>query len=317
MPINSPNNLPPEVLQTADDVLLAVRTPRLIHKLAAVTKHLPAKGGNTLRMSRYDRLPTAPVPLSPDGAPLPSTPLNRVDIDATVSLYGLYSAINQRVFLQNQDMVLSEVAELMGLSMRMTEDQLSRDALAASATQYNCVGGTNGDSPTNISLSDIDTVTTALLSNDAWMILDRQIGEDRFGTAPVREAYVALGHTDLSKDLNALNNFTPKWNYPNQSGAKVGAEWGAANNVRFFLSSQGLIRPQASNLGNNVYSVFFCGLESYGCVYQDNFSARILYRGPEFSDALYQNVTIGYTMAEVTRVLNDLWITQVLCTLNT
>lgn len=103
--INSPSNLPPEVLQTADDVLLAVRSPRLIHKLAAVTKHLPAKGGDTLRMSRYDRLPTAPVPLSPDGAPIPSTPLSRVDIDATVSFYGLYAAINQRVFLQNQDLV--------------------------------------------------------------------------------------------------------------------------------------------------------------------------------------------------------------------
>ena len=103
MPINSPNNLPPEVQQTADDVLLAVRTPRLIHKLGAVTKHLPSKGGSTLRMSRYDRLPTAPVPLSPDGEPIPSTALSRVDIDATVSIYGLYSAINQRVFLQNQD----------------------------------------------------------------------------------------------------------------------------------------------------------------------------------------------------------------------
>lgn len=101
--VNSPNNLPPEVLQTADDVLLAVRTPRLIHKLAAMTKHLPAKGGTTLRMSRYDRLPTAPVPLAADGVPIASTPLNRVDIDATVSIYGQYSAINQRVFLQNQD----------------------------------------------------------------------------------------------------------------------------------------------------------------------------------------------------------------------
>jgi hypothetical protein len=65
-------------------------------------------------------------------------------------------------------MVLSETAELMGLSMRMTEDQLSRDALAASATQYTCTGGTNGDSPTNLSLSDVDTVTTTLLSNDAY-----------------------------------------------------------------------------------------------------------------------------------------------------
>lgn len=107
--VNSPNNLPPEVLQTADDVLLAVRTPRLIHKLAAITKHLPAKGGNTLRMSRYDRLPTAPVPLSPQGDAIPSTPLSRVDIDATVSIYGLFSAINQRVFLQNQDLKRYEV----------------------------------------------------------------------------------------------------------------------------------------------------------------------------------------------------------------
>jgi N4-gp56 family major capsid protein len=162
MAINSPNNLPPEVQQTADDVLLAVRTPRLIHKLGAVTKRLPAKGGDTLRMSRYERLPTAVVPLSPDGAPIPSTTLQRVDIDATVSIYGLYSAINQRVFLQNQDMVLTEVAELMGLSMRMTEDQLSRDALAASATQYTCNGGSNGDSPTNLTLTDIDEVTTGL-----------------------------------------------------------------------------------------------------------------------------------------------------------
>ena len=78
--VNSPNNLPPEVLQTADDVLLAVRTPRLIHKLAAITKHLPAKGGTTLRMSRYDRLPTAPVPLSPDGMAIPSrVPLEPVN----------------------------------------------------------------------------------------------------------------------------------------------------------------------------------------------------------------------------------------------
>ena len=66
-------------------------------------KRLPAKGGRTLRMARYDRLPTAPVPLGPSGATPPATPLNRVDIDATMSFYGLYVAINQQVTLQNQD----------------------------------------------------------------------------------------------------------------------------------------------------------------------------------------------------------------------
>ena len=76
------------VQQTFDDILLSVRTPNLIMKLGALHKRLPAKGGRTLRMARYDRLPTAPVPLGPSGATPPATPLNRVDIDATMSFYG-------------------------------------------------------------------------------------------------------------------------------------------------------------------------------------------------------------------------------------
>lgn len=76
-------------------------------------------------------------------------------------------------------MVLNETAELLGLSLRMTEDQITRDMLSATATQYDCVGGFNGDVPSNISLSDFDNVTSALLTNDAWMILDSIGGEDR------------------------------------------------------------------------------------------------------------------------------------------
>ena len=77
--VNSQLNLPPEVLQSCDDILLSVKTPRLIHKLGAMTKELKEKGGTTLRSSRYDRLPTTVVPLAQEGNPVPSTPLVRVD----------------------------------------------------------------------------------------------------------------------------------------------------------------------------------------------------------------------------------------------
>ena len=76
---------------------------------------------------------------------------------------------------------MNETAELLGLSLRMTEDQLTRDMLAATATFYNCTGGGNGDLPTNLSLADVDEVTATLLTNDAWMILDTIGGEDKFG----------------------------------------------------------------------------------------------------------------------------------------
>jgi N4-gp56 family major capsid protein len=195
-------------------------------------------------------------------------------------------------------MVLNETAELLGLSLRMTEDQITRDMLAATSSIYNCTGGNNGDLPTNLSLSDIDDVTSALLTNDAWMILDTIGAEDKFGTGPTRDAYMMLGHTRLSKDLNNINGFISKWNYPNENRV-LRSEWGAINNVRVMLSSVASVSPNASALGNDVYNNFIQGMESLACVEQDNFSARFLYRPPVFSDPLFQNVTIGYVFAEV------------------
>jgi len=41
-------------------------------------------------------------------------------------------------------MVLNECAARLGVSLRQTEDQLTRDMLAATAGFINCVGGVNG-----------------------------------------------------------------------------------------------------------------------------------------------------------------------------
>lgn len=314
--INNPNTLPPGVQAYMDRVLLSVQTPRLIHSLGAIRRELPAKNGNTLRQSRYSRLPTAPNPLGPSGAPIPGTPLARTDIDAKIEYYGLFVPINQQVVLNNQDPVLNEVGELLGLSMRMTEDLLMRDMLLASASAYNAQGGLNGDQPTNISVPDIDQVTTRLSTNDAWMMLDRIGGEDKFGTAPIRDSYLGMCHTNLQIDLNNLSQFTPKWNYPNQNRT-IGAEWGAIRNLRVMTSSVGSISPNASALGADVYNFYIQGLEAIGCVYQTNATSRFLYRPPVFSDALFQNITLGYVFAEAPVLLNDLWVQNLRVTLNT
>jgi N4-gp56 family major capsid protein len=283
-------------------------------KVGAVTKRLPAKSGNTLRMSRYTRLPTAPIPLGPSGATPPATPLARIDIDAQMGYYGLYVALNQQVTLNNQDAVLNETAELLGLSLRMTEDQLTRDMLAATAGFINCINGVNGDLPTEITLADIDNTTAALLTNDAWMMLDPIGGEDKFGTSPVRDAYLCLSHTAMTPSFNNLNNFTHKRNYPNESTV-MRSEWGSVRNIRVMVSSIASTTPFASMNGATVYNNFIMGMEAYACVEQDNFSARFLYRPPVYSDPLFQNVTIGYVFAEVPRILNDLWIQNLRCTL--
>jgi hypothetical protein len=62
-----------------------------------------------------------------------------------------------------------------------TEDQLTRDMLASTASFINCTAGFNGDNPTNLTRSDIDDVVRALLGNNAYTIMDNIEGEDKFG----------------------------------------------------------------------------------------------------------------------------------------
>ena len=100
------------------------------------------------------------------------------------------------------------------MSLRQTEDILTRDMLASTAAFINCVGGVNGDNPTELTRADVDDVVRTLLGNNAYTILDNIEGEDKFGTAPVRDAYFALCHTDLTKDMENVTGFTNKNQYP-------------------------------------------------------------------------------------------------------
>lgn len=46
--------------------------------------------------------------------------------------------------LQRQDPVLNAAAERLGVSLRQTEDELTRDRLLSTMSQVNCTGGSNG-----------------------------------------------------------------------------------------------------------------------------------------------------------------------------
>ena len=213
-------------------------------------------------------------------------------------------------------MVLNECAARLGVSLRQTEDQLTRDMLASTASFINCTGGVNGDNPTEITRSDVDEVVRTLLDNNTYTIMDNIEGEDKFGTAPVRDAYFALCSTQLTGNLDNVAGFIQKNQYPAPMNA-LRSEWGAIGNLRFLISSIGSFFMNASNLGANVYNIFCVGMEAYACVEQDGYSASFIYRPPIYSDPLAQNASVGYKFAEVPRILNDLWVINLRATLAT
>jgi N4-gp56 family major capsid protein len=307
MPITTTTLLPAPVQQSFSYKLLSVPVPNMIHKIPAMKKRMPRNGGTTLRMRRYNPLPTALVPLGNTGVTPPSTPLTAVDIDARIDFYGQYVQLNEQVTLQNQDPVLNEAAARLGVSLRQTEDELTRNMLAGTAAFINCTAGVNGDNPTEISRPDVDTVVRTLLTNNAYTIMDNIEGEDKLGTAPVRDAYFALCSTQLTGNLDAVTGFTQKNAYPSPMNA-LPSEWGAIGNLRFLVSSIGSVTPNASNLGANVFNIFCVGMEAYACIEQDGYSAQFIYRPPIYDGPLALNASVGYKFAEVPRITNDLWV---------
>ena len=315
MAITTTSTLPSPVQVSFSMKLLSVPTPSLIHKIPATLKTMPDRGGKTLRMRRYNPLKTAMVPLGNTGVTPPAQQLTAVDIDAEMSFYGSYIQLNEQVTLQASDPVLNEAAKRLGVSLRQTEDQLTRDMLAATAAHINCTGGVSGDNPTEMTRSDVETVGRTLLGADAYTILDNIEGDDKFGTAPVRDAYFALCHTDLTSEMGSVSGFLQKNQYPAPTNA-LRSEWGSIGSFRFLVSSVGSISASASMNGADVYNVFCVGMEAFACVEQDKYSAEFIYRPPIYDGPLALNASVGYKFAQVPRILNDEWVINMRTTLS-
>jgi len=306
------DTMSPAVLKYYSRGLLATPQASFIHTLAANQRTMPKNSGKYLRMKRYDALSTAMVPLGNTGVTPPSSNLVANYLDVEVQFYGQWLEINEQCQLTSQDDVLNAATIRLGVSMRETEDQLTRDILAAGATALNAVAGVNGDVPTELTESDFSAVTTTLRNQNARTITDNILGENRFGTAPVRDAFLGLTSTKAITDLNAMNNFINKNNYGN-ANMGLPAEEGSIGNVRVLVSSKGHYASNASLLGANVYSCFIVGRDAYTIVKQDGYTSSFLYGAPVAP--LYLNATIGWKMAYAGRVTNDEFIANLKFTL--
>lgn len=316
MTITTTSVLPAPVQQRFDLKLLSRPEPDLIHKIFAMKKRLPERSGQILRMRRYNNLQTATVPLGPTGVNPPPQTLSALDIDAKIEWYGSYVLLTDQVTLINEDPVLNESASVLAQSLRETEDELTRNMLAATAAFLNCTGGADGDNPTEITRSDIDGVVRALVGASAKRITEAIEGENKFATGPVRQAYWGMMHSDVIPDLEQVQGFIPVAQYASQFSILT-AEWGSVSNIRFLVSPKGSISPQASALGNSVYNCFITGKESYTCIDLDGASAQFIYRPLGYGDdPLLQRQSAGYKFASAQRITNDQWIINLRMTLS-
>lgn len=312
--ITTTSSLPAPILQSLAPGMLSVPTPNFNYIIPAEKYSMPRNGGTTMRFLRPNPLVPPIVQLGNSGIEPPSQVATREIIDAAMAFYGTSVILNEQVVIQDQDPVLSWVTERLGVAMRQAEDIILRDYLLSAASVYNCVGGVNGDNPTEITTVDLSRVAAALDTANAFKFLSGKIGEDRFGSAPIRSAYFLLCSTELQPAFDALDKFTSSWNYPNQNDT-IYSEYGAVLNMRVFTSSESAVQRNASMNGADVFNNMAVAREAYAHIDQDGYSSQLLYRPPIFSGPLALNGTLGVKFAQAQAILQDTWIRNVRCTL--
>ena len=289
--------------------------PNLIHSKAAMKKSLAARSGQIIRMERYSDIGTAIVPLGNTGITPPSKAMNSMFIDAQINFYGTWVEINEQVDLTSQSPVLNQRAKLLGRSLRQTEDELMRACLLTTATVIGAVGGVNGDTPTEITLSDVQECVRRLRSHDAKTISSTIEGSNKFGTAPVPNAFLGLGHSNISSVLENINGFVGTHQYGSKDMIDV-LEVGALSHVRFLLSSRGSVTPVASANNHDVYNTFIVGMEAYTGISLEKNNANFVYHDSRTAGGpLELNSTGGWKMAHAHAIVNDAWVCNLKSTL--
>lgn len=276
---------------------------------------MPPNGGTTMRFMRPRALTPPTIQLGNSGIDPPAQVPQRDIIDAQMAFFGTGCIINEQVILQDQEGVLAWVSERLAVSMRQAEDLILRDYIVSAASEINAGGGSNGDNPTNLGLSDFSLVATTLDSNNAYRFMSGILGEDRFGSGPIRASYFMLSSTELQTDFDSLvgSGVINAWNYPNNTSA-LPSEWGSVFNLRILTSSEAPVARGASKNGQDVYYNTVLGKQAITHIDQDGYSMNLIYRDPYYSGMLAQNATLAVKFAQAQAITQDTAIRNLLST---
>ena len=169
------------------------------------------------------------------------------------------------------------------------------------------------DNPTEPAVSDFATLNSQLDTANAFKFMTGKLGEDRFGSQPVRSRYLMFANTLLERTFDEIDDFTNSWNYPNNLNILY-PEYGSVLNFSILTSSNASISAAASMNGATVFNNIAAGRESFAHIQQDGYSMKLLYRAPIFSGPLALNGTLGVKFMQAQIITQDTWISNFRCT---
>lgn len=313
-----------------DRTALEEAIPLLTFRKFGQKRFLPKNQGKTIRFTRWGRFAAATTPLV-DGITPAGKRLTQSDVTATLAQYGDYVLITDQVVMTAIDSYLSEAVRILGNQQGETVDRLAANMMLTGSNAVYADSVTPGTAATSrdevagkITNSMLKKAVQTLQVSMAREIREQVNATVKYGTSPIRKAYIGICHVYSMQDIEDLNGFIPVRKYANQADVMEG-EFGEVNGVRFIATTQApeLLGSGANGTGiretanaADIYPTFIFGRDAYGEVPLSNNSSAIIIKAPKpnddtnTNDPLNQRSTVGWKTMTTFKILNDLWLVR-------
>ena len=292
----------PEVKNYFDGALLDRERPFFVHNLFGQVRKIPYKDSDTIILRRQDNFDDTPAVLT-EGVTPALEAASKFDIEISLQQFGKATAISDRVQITVQSEVANEIADNLSQTMFGMLDKVTRNTLQSNATQLDADGGVNGNTPTEVTVGDLDDALDMLHGYNAIKFTPIIPGIDADGTAPVEAAYWGICHTDIRKDIRGLNNFLKVAEYPQRDALK--SELGSTDEIRWVMSTE----AEKGSEATPIYSLFIMGQNSYGIVDIDEVATEMILKPLGFGDdPLNQRQTMGFKAMFGAGIIDDSWM---------
>lgn len=310
-----------------DRVALTKALPLLTFRRFGQKRPIPQNQGQRIRFTRWGRLSPATTPLI-EGVTPKGSKLTQTDIVADLHQYGDWVPITDQVRLTAIDPVLTEAVAQLGYQEGETLDILSRDSLMTGSNAIYAGGQPSRNAVgAKISIADIRKAVRTLKASLAKPVMRQVNATVKYGTSPIRPAYIGICHVYAEQDIEELPGFVPVEKYAAQSDVMEG-EFGSVCGVRFIATTQvaELAGAGAAAVGTgvmtdggkvNVFATFIFGEDAYGEVPLSGQSSAVIVKAPSQNDStntgdpLNQRSSAGWKAMYAFKILNDLWIVRV------
>ena len=241
---------------------LAIAKRNLVFARFAQKETKARNDGLEVRWRRYEKLGLPLIPLAEGIKPVADS-IQQTTIKVKLHQYGSYIPTTDILEAVHTDPVIQQIVERQSIQAAELLDFLTYlhartgtqvsyagdvtavgDALADSLNEVNrtvCMDGGVNNTTTGMDTQStklLDSAIRTLEYNEALKIAKQMTPSPDYGTEPVPEAYIAVCHTDLRKDVERLPGFIPYQKYANGGMQMLPGEVGSVGLIRFVLTTQ-------------------------------------------------------------------------------